>query len=146
MEKLVSSPVKHWVQMSKTHSKGKSLQQIIVLSFLYKSTRASWNKTFKQVLSFFFQLWHQLYLYFGQHFTLIWNLKKQFLNLWKCCFKLFRILQIEYIKKHKQAFQTVWKYPLFLQYFWLQLNMVHLHRVSTKNELFNWGLSHVIRS
>ena len=95
----------------------------------------------------FFQFWHQLYyLYFRQHFTLMWNLKKQFLNLYKCCFKLFRILQIEYIKKHIQVLQTVWKCPLCLQYFRLRLNMVHLHRVSTKNELFNWILSDVIRS
>ena len=28
----------------------------------------------------------------------------------------------------------------------LRLNMLHLHRVSTKNELFNWILSHVIRN
>ena len=78
MEKLVSSQVKHWVQMSKTHYKGKSLQQIIVLSFLYKSTRASWNKTFKQVLSFFFPivtsalliLWAAFYTYLKSEETI----------------------------------------------------------------------------
>ena len=146
MEKLVSSQVKHWVQMSKTHYKGKSLQQIIVLSFLYKSTRASWNKTFKQALSFFFNCDISFTYTLGSilHLSEIWRD-----NFWICgnvASSFFGYYKFEYIKKHKQAFQTVWKYLLFLQYFWLQLNMVHLHRVSTKNELFNWILSHVIRS
>ena len=62
----------------------------------------------------------------------------------KCCFKLFRILQIEYIIYKKNALQTLWTYPLFLQrwYFWLRLNMVHPHRVSTQTSYLS-GFFHI---
>ena len=70
--KNCSSWVEHWVEMDQTHSKGKSSQQNMAVFFV-KIDRSNWcgRKSWVVVIKLskkfspFFQVWHQLYLYFG---------------------------------------------------------------------------------
>ena len=123
---------------------------------------SSCNKTLKQVLSIFFQIWLEVYLYFGQHFTLIWNLKNSFWiskNVAWTFFKSSKLNIYIYIKYHIKALHF-FKYSKLNIYIKKTLNIFLVSSAAIfstaieygtssssidSNELLNWIFSHSLR-